>query len=157
METGGKKHKMNLYGYYPKLMPSYSILKVENLTQSFLEISQVHKVILGSFLRLLKPYLLYRRAQRILLPCHLKCLYHDKLNAPSCHLETTQPNAIHYSLYSARPWIIYSKIGLHTFYVVWLTFTTNTKTISQFLCYNMVLPSDFKIVVKSICSLGHLL
>lgn len=50
---------MNLYGYYPKLMPSYSILKVENLTQSFLEISQVHKVILGSFLRLLKPYLLY--------------------------------------------------------------------------------------------------
>ena len=111
----GRENKMNLKGYYPELMPSHSILKVEPLTQSFLGISQGHKMMLGCFLRLLKPYLLYWRAWRILLPHHLKCLYHHKLKAQSCHLETIQPNAILYNLYSTRPWI---KLRLYTFHVV---------------------------------------
>lgn len=34
-----------------------SIVKVEPLMQSFLGISQVHKVIVDSFLRLRRPYL----------------------------------------------------------------------------------------------------
>ena len=55
----GRENKMTLQGYYPELMPSHSILKAEPLTQSFLGISQGHKMMLGCFLKLLKPYLLY--------------------------------------------------------------------------------------------------